>query len=232
MNELYHHGILGQKWGVRRYQYEDGSLTPEGKKRYYKNGYDEKGGYTTAGERWHSKEVRSKAKDYTKQLKKLNRNSDTLALMYWNYGDDKEYANKKAILARNQSKAEEWINESNILDKKLDDVAEQYKNTKKQIDEIINKISDDPELLYTVKPSSSYGYSWNYYKNNKALAEKYGKTKAYGSNDGSSRSVSGSKYIVKENSDKYQNDKRYTDERFKRPADRKYLKTYYHYYYY
>lgn len=33
-NELYHHGILGQKWGVRRYQNEDGSLTPAGKKRY------------------------------------------------------------------------------------------------------------------------------------------------------------------------------------------------------
>ena len=30
--ELYHHGILGQKWGVRRYQNEDGSLTEEGKK--------------------------------------------------------------------------------------------------------------------------------------------------------------------------------------------------------
>lgn len=29
-----HHGILGQKWGIRRYQYEDGSLTPEGRLRY------------------------------------------------------------------------------------------------------------------------------------------------------------------------------------------------------
>lgn len=33
--ELYHHGVKGQKWGVRRYQYADGSLTPAGKKRYH-----------------------------------------------------------------------------------------------------------------------------------------------------------------------------------------------------
>lgn len=33
--ELYHHGIKGQKWGVRRYQRKDGSLTAAGKKRYY-----------------------------------------------------------------------------------------------------------------------------------------------------------------------------------------------------
>lgn len=33
-NELYHHGILGMKWGVRRYQNSDGTLTAAGKKRY------------------------------------------------------------------------------------------------------------------------------------------------------------------------------------------------------
>lgn len=32
--ELYHHGVKGQKWGVRRYQNADGSLTPEGRSRY------------------------------------------------------------------------------------------------------------------------------------------------------------------------------------------------------
>ena len=33
-DELQHWGIKGQKWGQRRYQNKDGSLTPEGKKRY------------------------------------------------------------------------------------------------------------------------------------------------------------------------------------------------------
>ena len=33
-NKLQHHGVKGQKWGVRRYQNKDGSLTPEGRKRY------------------------------------------------------------------------------------------------------------------------------------------------------------------------------------------------------
>lgn len=33
-NELYHHGILGQRWGVRRYQNKDGTLTNAGKSRY------------------------------------------------------------------------------------------------------------------------------------------------------------------------------------------------------
>ena len=32
-SELYHHGILGQRWGIRRYQNEDGTLTAAGKKK-------------------------------------------------------------------------------------------------------------------------------------------------------------------------------------------------------
>lgn len=36
-NYLMHHGIKGQKWGLRRFQNADGTLTPDGKRRYNKD---------------------------------------------------------------------------------------------------------------------------------------------------------------------------------------------------
>lgn len=43
---LVHHGIKGQKWGIRRYQNEDGTLTAAGRERY---GYGPDGGRTEGG---------------------------------------------------------------------------------------------------------------------------------------------------------------------------------------
>lgn len=40
-SELYHSGVKGMKWGIRRYQNADGTLTEEGRERYGANSYQE-----------------------------------------------------------------------------------------------------------------------------------------------------------------------------------------------
>jgi len=65
-SELYHHGIKGQKWGKRRWQNPDGSLTPEGRVHYNVSSKKAmiKGGITTAagiGAMTLAGEVRKKA---------------------------------------------------------------------------------------------------------------------------------------------------------------------------
>lgn len=81
MNELYHHGILGQKWGIRRYQNEDGSLTPEGRKRY---GMDA-GRLTSSGVK------------YAKQYVKNNRNAINNAAINFDHEYDKTKEGKEKL---------------------------------------------------------------------------------------------------------------------------------------
>lgn len=60
--ELYHHGILGMHWGIRRYQNKDGSLTAAGRKRYEKLKENTRESYQNKGEKAYLKSLSEQIK--------------------------------------------------------------------------------------------------------------------------------------------------------------------------
>ena len=67
-NELYHHGIKGMKWGVRRYQNYNGEYTQEGLRRYKavnKRYQDSKNAYNSLKKNGGSKDAIREAREHT-----------------------------------------------------------------------------------------------------------------------------------------------------------------------
>lgn len=95
-DELYHYGIKGQKWGVRRFQNEDRTLTAAGRKRY---GYTDSGKETGANSGYKSKKTIDKDK-VKKVAKAVGIAAGTAALAYGAYRISQSDMAKEFIASR------------------------------------------------------------------------------------------------------------------------------------
>lgn len=133
-DELYHHGIFGQKWGVRRYQNSDGSLTAQGKKRYGGNSYKE---LTREGKKKYKTDIA-----ITKKLRKAKSSADSASAEAENYranGSVGKFFNKRVNpdAFSNSSKANLKLSESNKSHDKASKIYEKKYGKKLRPDDFV-----------------------------------------------------------------------------------------------
>lgn len=129
-NELQHWGILGMKWGVRRYQNSDGSWTEDGLKRRSKNG----SANIKETVKMLNKKSKEAAKLYDKTAPYLNREYNYF------YALEDAKRNNQTELVKQLEK--EWKEYRRSMQSDYEKNEEQYKQVLKEVNDTIQELRD------------------------------------------------------------------------------------------
>lgn len=143
-NELYHHGVLGMKWGRRRYQNKDGSLTPAGQKRYERDQRENSG--KKKGNKVGQADPNRWVREDMERTKRLSEASSSMV-------NELKNANNKSL--RKSANNKRKMDLSSMSDKEMRDrINRAY--LEKQYDEMFNpkKVSKGREMVTSTLESA------------------------------------------------------------------------------
>lgn len=117
---LQHHGIKGQRWGVRRFQNEDGTLTEAGK--------------------------RHKAKEYQKELNRIEWNQASRSSRHASYARSIDIHDERI---KNGTKYVDVLMKRNeFAQKRMNEIEKDFNADRQKTADLLNKISRDPDLVW------------------------------------------------------------------------------------